>query len=393
MEYGLYIGIDVSKESFTVCIKNSKSKTIFQGSFPQSSEGFQNFLNTINDLSSDSITIVGMESTSIYYLNLFSFLIENNINTVIINPSVIKSFFDFKSRGSKSDRKDASMIADYLLYTKPESSDKDKLTELKLLSREKEKLSKEVSHLKDEILRCLFNLFPELERNYNVFTKGMLYFLLKFPSARKIRKSRRRVVEYEFNKAFEGRGKKPSFSADDIIELADKSIGIDSKALEEILVTKINMLLTIEEEIDKFDKLISERIEDIQIDKITIITSIPGIGKSLATSFICEVPEIEIFKSSKSLVAFVGVDPLVRRSGQYIGRLGISKKGNRHLRRTVYLMAMNVIRFEGKFREFYLRLRERGKTYMEAVIAVANKLLRTIYAMLTQHALYSPNYS
>ncbi|MEM2074040.1 MAG: transposase, partial [Nitrososphaeria archaeon] len=72
MEYGLYIGIDVSKESFTVCIKNSKSKTIFQGSFPQSSEGFQNFLNTINDLSSDSITIVGMESTSIYYLNLFS---------------------------------------------------------------------------------------------------------------------------------------------------------------------------------------------------------------------------------------------------------------------------------------------------------------------------------
>lgn len=83
----------------------------------------------------------------------------------------------------------------------------------------------------------------------------------------------------------------------------------------------------------------------------------------------------------------------MKRSGQYVGRLGISKKGNRHLRRTVYLMAMNVIRFEGKFREFYLRLRERGKTYMEAVVAVANKLLRTIYAMLTQHTLYSPNYS
>jgi len=76
-------------------------------------------------------------------------------------------------------------------------------------------------------------------------------------------------------------------------------------------VTKINMLLTIEEEIDKFDKLISERIEEIQIDKIDIITSIPGIGKSLATSFICEVPEAEMFKDGKSLVAFVGVDPVV----------------------------------------------------------------------------------
>lgn len=393
MEYGLYIGVDVSKESFAVCIKSPNGKILFQGSFPQSSEGFQNFLNTINDLSPNSNPIVGMESTSIYYLNLFSFLVENNINTVIINPSAIKSFAELKSRGSKSDRKDAYIIAEYLLYTKPEPSSKEKLTELKLLSREREKLSKEASHLKDEILRCLFNLFPELERTYNVFTKGMLQFLLKFPSARKIKKAKRRTVEYEFNKAFEGRGKKPSFTANDIIELASKSIGIDSKALEEILITKINMLLTIEEEIDKFDKLISERIEDIQIDKIDIITSIPGIGKSLATSFICEVPEIEIFKSGRSLVAFAGFDPLVKRSGQYVGRLGISKKGSRHLRRTVYIMAMNVIRFEGTFRRFYLRLRERGKTYMEAVVAVANKLLRTIYAMLIHRTPYSPNYS
>jgi len=392
MEHRLYIGVDVSKESFTVCIKNPNGKTVFQGSFPQSLEGFQNFLNTVNNLSTDPV-IVGMESTSIYYLNLFSFLLEKGINTVIINPSVIKNFSKLGVRDAKSDRKDAATIAEYLLYAKPELSDKEKLSDLKLLSREKEKLSKELSHLKDEILRCLFNLFPELERNFNVFSKGMLNFLLKFPSARKIRRSKRKTVEYEFNKAFEGRGKKPSFTADDIIELARRSIGIDSVALEEILVTKINMLLTIEEEIDKFDKLISERIEEIQIDKIDIITSIPGIGKSLATSFICEVPEAEMFKDGKSLVAFVGVDPVVKRSGQYVGKHGISKKGNRHLRRIIYLMAINVIRFEGRFREFYLRLRARGKSYMEAVIAVANKLLRTIYAMLIHRTYYSPNYS
>jgi transposase len=392
MEYRLYIGVDVSKESFTVCIKNPNGKTVFQGSFPQSLEGFQDFLNTVNNLSTEPV-IVGMESTSIYYLNLFSFLLENGINTVIINPSVIKNFSKLGIRDAKSDRKDAATIAEYLLYAKPELSDKEKLSDLKLLSREKEKLSKELSHLKDEILRCLFNLFPELERNFNVFSKGMLNFLLKFPSARKIRRSKRKTVEYEFNKAFEGRGKKPSFTANDIIELANRSIGIDSVALEEILVTKINMLLTIEEEIDKFDKLISERIEEIQIDKIDIITSIPGIGKSLATSFICEVPEVEMFKDGKSLVAFVGVDPVVRQSGQYIGKHGISKKGNRHLRRIIYLMAINVIRFEGRFKEFYLRLRARGKSYMEAVIAVANKLLRTIYAMLIHRTYYSPNYS
>ena len=337
--------------------------------------------------------IVGMESASIYYLNLLSFLVEHNINTVIINPSVIKSFSKLNVRDSKSDRKDASIIAEYLLYAKPEPSNQEKLTELKLLSREREKLAKEVSHLKDEILRCLYNLFPELERNFNVFTKGMLNFLLKFPSAKSIQKAKKRVVEYEFSMAFDNKGRKPSFTAEDIVELASKSIGIKSKALEEILVSKINRLLMIEEEIDKFDKLISERIKDVEIDKINIITSIPGIGKSLATSFICEISNIEAFKSGKSLVAFVGVDPIVRRSGKYVGEFSISKKGNRYLRRAVYLMAINVIRFEGKFRSFYLRLRERGKRYMEAVIAVANKLVRTIYAMLTHNTFYSFNYS
>lgn len=115
MEYRLYIGVDVSKESFTVCIKNPNGKTVFQGSFPQSLEGFQDFLNTVNNLSPDPV-IVGMESTSIYYLNLFSFLLENGINTVIINPSVIKNFSKLGIRDAKSDRKDAATIAEYLLY-------------------------------------------------------------------------------------------------------------------------------------------------------------------------------------------------------------------------------------------------------------------------------------
>lgn len=393
MDYGLYIGVDISKESFAVCIKNPEGKTLFQGSFPQSLEGFQSFLQTINDTYPQTSVIVGMESTSIYYLNLLSFLIEHNIDTVIINPSVIKAFSELNIRNSKSDKKDASTIASYLLHNKPEPSNQEKLTELKLLSREREKLAKEISHLKDEILRCLYSLFPELERNFNVFTKGMLNFLLRFPSAKSIQKAKKKVVEYEFSKAFEGRGKKPSFSAEDIIELASKSIGIKSKALEEILISKITRLLMIEDELDKFDKFISERIKDIEIDKLNIITSIPGIGKSLATSFICELPNIETFKNGKSLVAYVGVDPIVRRSGKYVGEFGISKKGNRYLRRTVYLMAINVIRFEGKFRNFYLRLRGKGRSYMEAVIAVANKLVRTIYSMLIHNTFYSPNYS
>lgn len=221
----------------------------------------------------------------------------------------------------------------------------------------------------------------------------MLYFLSKFPSSKSIQKSKERIVEYEFYNAFKGRGKKPSFTHKDIIELANNSIGIESYALQEIVISKIKRLLIIEDEIDKFDKLISKQVKEIEIDKIDIISSIPGIGKSLATSFICEVSQIERFKNEKSLVAYVGIDPVIKSIGNYLGEFGISKRGNRHLRRKVYLMAMNVIRFESKFKSFYLRLIEKGKSYRNAVIAVANKLVRIIYSMLIHGTFYSPNYS
>jgi transposase len=190
-----------------------------------------------------------MESIPIYYINLLSFLIEHNINVVVINPSIINKFSKLDIRPYKSDKKDASTIAKYFLYSKPELQSQGRLSELKILARE-------VSYLKDNIFRCIYTFFPELERNFNIFTKGILCFLLEFPSAKSIKKAKKKIVEYKFSQAFNGRGKKPFFGANDIIELANNSIGIKSPAMEEILISNIKRLLMIEEEIDKFDKLL-----------------------------------------------------------------------------------------------------------------------------------------
>lgn len=56
-------------------------------------------------------------------------------------------------------------------------------------------------------------------------------------------------------------------------------------------------------------------------------------------------------------------------------------------------MAFNVIKHENRFRDFFERLIKKGKTFKEAIIAVANKLVRTIYSMLIHGTFYSPNYS
>jgi len=394
MSFSFFVGVDISKDSFSVCIRNAQGEVISQKSFPQSSQGFSSLFETLSSLSNNlSSFLVGMESTSIYHINLFSFLSEKGIPSVIINPSIIDRFSKVNLRPSKSDKKDAKTISEFLFIYKPSPSSSNKISELKIITRERENISKEISHLKDDIKRCLSVLFPELEYHVNPFTSGMLNFLLHFPSAKSIASSERKIVDFVFSESFKGRGKKPSFSSDMIFDLASKSIGINSKAFENILRSKIEILLLLLEELDKFDKLLSESIKDIEINDINIITSIPGIGKTSAISFLCEVQDIRRFRRAKSLIAYAGIEPVIKESGRRDVRLGISKKGNRHLRRILFLMAMNVIKYEGKFKEFFLKLRARGKSFKSALIAVANKLLRTIYSMLIHGTFYSPNYS
>ncbi|MBI4684211.1 MAG: transposase, partial [Nitrospirae bacterium] len=61
----------------------------------------------------------------------------------------------------------------------------------------------------------------------------------------------------------------------------------------------------------------------------------------------------------------------------------ISKRGNRHLRRIVYLMTIGVIRCNAFFKSYFLKRKQDGQPFRKAVMATAHKLIRTIFAMLS----------
>lgn len=140
-------------------------------------------------------------------------------------------------------------------------------------------------------------------------------------------------------------------------------------------------------------KEIERKAEIINHPDVNIIMSIKGIGKVSACQFLAENGDLRRFESKKKLVSYNGTDPVIKQSGKYKGEWHISKCGNRHSRRILYIMATNVIFHEEKFRRFYERLRGRGKTHKEAVIAVANKLLHHFYSMIIHNRPFSQNYS
>lgn len=112
------------------------------------------------------------------------------------------------------------------------------------------------------------------------------------------------------------------------------------------------------------------------------LQSVPGIGKKTAIDLIIITQGFQKFSSSKKLAAYVGLCPRVYESGTSVkGRGAICKLGNALTRRLLYLCSWSAIKHNPDCQVFYQRLCQAGKAKKLALIAVANKLLRQVFAV------------
>ncbi|MEK7742084.1 MAG: IS110 family transposase, partial [Nitrospirota bacterium] len=358
----LFVGVDVSKDSFSATGLDVKGDVRFSLSLTMDKTGFSELMKAITSNCKDlSAVMAGMESTGCYHINLFSFLSSKEINAVVINPLLISNFAKLSLRKTKTDKKDSLTIARFILIHKDsieQFSISQDIRDFRDIARERESISHLIASTKNEIKRILQSIFPELESICNVFTATLLLFLKEFPSARFIRASKAKVVADALERC--GRGRKVSISADEIIRTAKNSIASISLAKELILPRKISTLLHLMEQLDQITGILSELCASLAIEEMEIITSIDGIGDTTGAMFLAEVGDIQNFSSHKSLIAFAGMDPTVFQSGKFQGTSRISKRGNRHLRRIVYLMTIGVIRCNAFFKAYFLKRKQDG---------------------------------
>lgn len=103
-----YIGIDISKLSFDVAFKNENDKYV-HFKFNNDNEGFKEFSKLINT----DFDICVMEASGPYYLKLASYLFNSRMSVCVINPLVIRRFSQMRMSRTKTDKKDALIIAEY----------------------------------------------------------------------------------------------------------------------------------------------------------------------------------------------------------------------------------------------------------------------------------------
>ncbi|WP_250238548.1 transposase [Cardinium endosymbiont of Oedothorax gibbosus] len=123
------------------------------------------------------------------------------------------------------------------------------------------------------------------------------------------------------------------------------------------------------------------------------ISSIKGIGYRIALELIVATGGGQHFQRAKQFSKFIGLAPSYEHSGSSIRKKGhINRHGNSQLRSLLYMASWSAIRFNKACKAFYERLKARGKLGKVALIAVANKLIRQIFAILGDHTFYVDGY-
>ena len=147
---------------------------------------------------------------------------------------------------------------------------------------------------------------------------------------------------------------------------------------------------TIEKTITFLEKQIKEMEEELASlaqgeykKQMDLLTSIKGIGVTLAAALIVATGRFSYFDNAKQLTRYLGLSPTYQQSGTSVN-VHINRNGDSSLRSQLYVAAFSSLRCNTECKACFDRLRSNGKPGKVVVIAVANKLVRQAFAVVTQ---------
>jgi transposase len=344
--------------------------------------------------------IIGIEIVHIYAENVSRQLKEDYKNVFFINPLATASNRDQKLLlGLKTDAIDAASIADLLIrgecyaYNLREGL----YLELKEKTYWREKKIKMVVKLKNQIIADMDRIYPGLnskfEENSPLFAstlRGDISKLLrdlcvsphelsalapqeladicaKRDYRIKIKKSRS-IVNY-FGK---------------MLLLPKNVVSVYLKLFKR----DVGLLRCVEEQIEEVEKRMVDLVQ--KTPGSILFNQIKGLSDIMIASYVGCIGNINNYKSAKQIYSMAGLTPKVSQSGSGLEtRLGIKKRGNKFLRTILYKMAMRVSLHEPYFRDYYYHVKE-NKSRNESLIAVGNKLNKTMFAMMEKQESFKP---
>jgi len=389
------VGIDVAKDFCYYCFLTPAGK-IYREPFKANNDesGLRYVVGEIKKVEKEFGTkpVIILESTGHYSNPLVHFFTKKDLTVFLVNPLQSHSIKNSQIRKVKNDKVDAEELARlyFLKDLKAYEVTDEKIENLKVLSRAYFHMSEQRVSILNQLVASIEQVMPQFTKVFkNVSSKTALELLTKYPSHDAILKA----PKEDITQLIKICSRKPLKYAQDKYEAlvkackGGKEIGISRDAYYQIIKTYADMLKDINAKLDALQSSIIALGK--QIPSYSLLTSIPGIGEKLAAIIISEIGSIDRFEKAKQLVAYCGIDPSVRQSGNFVGTKNkLTKRGSSYIRRALYIAAVASVRqyangtYLNKVIYDYYQSKIQGKPKKQALGAVMNKLVRIIFSVL-----------
>ena len=363
-------GLDVHKDMIFCAIFDGKDSIV---------KKFDTFTPDLEEMCdyilSQGVDIVGMESTGIYISAIRTVLRRRKMRAVVVNPYLIKQM-----PGRKSDVKDSVWIAT-LMYNRMLSDSfipDGVLAQLRVYTRDYRRSVQRRD--------CTLTLIDQLLVGMGIRLSSCLSKITT--------KSFRRVAEAVAS----GETRPEELEKKVHGCLKHKRDGTLRKALTGCcegkdvwrLGRKMEELRMYEGQIDDAMRHMEELADADYREEVALLCTIPGVSRISAICIIAEIgADMSQFGSSARLTGWAGLRPRNDESAGKYKSTAITK-GDKHLKAMLVQCAWGAVRAKNsRFGSVFARLSARKST-KKAIIAVARKLLATIYAMLRSREQYCP---
>lgn len=385
------VGIDIGKNHHEASIVSPEGKQIGRSlRFATTHKGADSLMSFIFKNIGNSPCVFGMEATGHYWYPIYSFLKAKGYTICVINPIQSDSLRKMYIRQTKNDSIDSFLIAEVIRFGQfgTTSMADENILAMRQLCRYRDSLISSRTEIKLRIGTIMEQIFPEYEKQFSsLWVSTSMGILEKYLTPENIENAPidelfEIIKDKSHNRLTRAKAISIKEAAADTfgIKIAQDAFSFQLKQL----IDRMNFL---DKQIEALDIEIMKYYEQFDC----YLHTIPGIGIIGAATILAEIGDISRFKNSSALVAFAGIDPTVRQSGEFNSTHNhMSKRGSPYLRHAIFLAATTCSFHNSPLNAYYKKKRDQGKHHLTATGAVARKLTTVIYAVLRDSKPYEP---
>ncbi|MEE0150695.1 MAG: IS110 family transposase [Collinsella sp.] len=389
----IYAGVDIAKVDHVIgAVDETGAEAARPMKFKNSEAGFERCIAWLESVAeSEDDVFVGMEATGHYWKACFAYLMAAGYRVCVVNPMQVHAMRKLKSlSGVKNDRIDSWLIAETLRQGDYDETRlaTDEVQALKQLTRYHQGLKQELAAVKTQAICVLDAYFPEYAALFSdMFGAASLKVLAECPTPSEVARKRASSIAKLLSEG--SRGRLGDAKAAEVKAAAKSSVGIrlGEEAASFQIRTMVSQVEFLNATIAKVEKEVASLLGKVEPN----ITTIPGVSTTTGAQIVAEIGDVKRFRNAASIVKYAGLNSGVDESGKYSAEgVPITKHGSPYLRRSLWLAANRARQYDPRLKEYYDKLRRKGKPHRVAVTAVARKLCHVVYAVMRDGKPYDP---